>query len=274
MALGRIVANMSNDAYHSHPAISRSMLNDIAVSPFYFHAMNLSPNRPAKKDKASFKMGTLLHTTVLEPSEVNVRYAMKPAGMNLTTKAGKEWAESEAEGRIIVSSAEFQAVLDMEKSLKAVPIIASCLASGMAEATLFSTDETTGLDLRIRPDFIHETGEGSVILLDLKTTSDASPRGFAKSVANFRYHVQAAYYTDVYQQATGRRVHDFIFGVVESEYPYAAACYSLSTTAMERGRALYRADLRLLKYCMELDDWPAYGLDLQVLDLPVWALND
>jgi hypothetical protein len=63
--------------------------------------------------------------------------------------------------------------------------------SGEAETTHMWTDATTGLQCKCRPDWISEDGG---ILVDLKTTEDASPREFQRSIAKWRYHVQAGWY--------------------------------------------------------------------------------
>ena len=41
------------------------------------------------------------------------------------------------------------------------------------------------------------------LIIDLKSTVDASPKGFQRSVANYRYHVQSSHYLDVVEMATG-----------------------------------------------------------------------
>ena len=104
--------------------------------------------------------------------------------------------------------------------------------------------------------------------MDLKTTTDASPKGFAKSVASFRYHVQAAHYL-----AAGL-FDKFIFIAVEKEAPYAVACYELDADALTEGQRLRGRDLQRIANCRAMAAWPGYGDELQTISLPGWAFYD
>ena len=106
--------------------------------------------------------------------------------------------------------------------------------------------------------------------MDVKTTQDASPREFAKSIANFGYHVQAAYYLDICNDL-GMDKKCFIIVAVESAPPHGVGIYQLSTEAIETGRKLYRKWLEILAECIEKDEWLGYPEKFNVIDLPGWA---
>jgi hypothetical protein len=63
-------------------------------------------------------------------------------------------------------------------------------ASSLIEHTGFF--EIEGTPCKVRPDLYNSKDSG--IVLDLKTTIDASPKGFAKSVRQYGYLFQAAWY--------------------------------------------------------------------------------
>lgn len=88
---------------------------------------------------------------------------------------------------------------------------------------LFDYDPATGELCRCRPDWAHPTGDRGVILVDVKTCGDASPREFGRQVARKGYHRQAAFYSDGYEIASGKRVLGFVFVAVESTWPFAAS---------------------------------------------------
>ncbi len=88
---------------------------------------------------------------------------------------------------------------------------------GKSEQSYFATDSDTGMKVKCRPDFILDDGS---LIIDLKTTQNASLKGFQKSVVNFRYYVQAAWYLDVVEMATGKRPDAFIFIAVEKTRPF------------------------------------------------------
>ena len=103
------------------------------------------------------------------------------------------------------------------------------------------------------------------IVIDLKTTQDASPRGFAKSVANFRYHVQQMHYL------RGTNAARFIFIAVEKEYPFAVGVYELDNDACGVGEELRQRDMQRIKTCKQRDEWPGYSNDISSLSLPPYA---
>jgi exodeoxyribonuclease VIII len=107
---------------------------------------------------------------------------------------------------------------------------------------------------------------------DLKTTEDASPAAFARSVATYRYHVQAAFYLDGLR-ACDAQIDAFAFVAVEKTPPYLVAVYSADEICLARGREEYRADLLTFAECLRTDCWPGYPPFVQPLSLPAWALK-
>jgi exodeoxyribonuclease VIII len=97
------------------------------------------------------------------------------------------------------------------------------------------------------------------VVVDLKTTTDASPKGFAKAVWKFRYHVQDAFYTDGIEASTGCRPTDFVFIAVEKTAPFGVGVYRLSEGLREEGRELYLDDVKTWQECMSRNEWPAYS---------------
>lgn len=146
------------------------------------------------------------------------------------------------------------------------------------------------------------------IIGDLKTTEDASPEGFAKSIANWRYDVQHAYYMDgtrlALEQGKCTPPHEgkaelsvywtdpvtgvlcrcrpdfwrgypkhFAFIAVEKKPPYAVGVYVLDSEGVEIGRAQYQHDLRVYAECVRTGVWPGYGDKIQTISLPAWHAN-
>lgn len=148
------------------------------------------------------------------------------------------------------------------------------------------------------------------VVVDLKTCEDASPEGFAKSIANWRYDVQDPYYLDGLREAirqskqtsfpwkngkselsaywidpvTGELCRcrpdywkgspdHFLFIAVEKKKPHAVGVYQLDGESRELGRAQYRADLDLFAKCKANDNWPGYGDKIQKVNMPGWHKN-
>lgn len=261
---------MDNTAYHAHPAVSKSHLDLIARSPLHYWARYLDPNRIAPEPSPQMRLGTALHTHVLELSRWDEEIVVAPA-MDRRTKAGKEaWQafQDDAAGKTVITADDAEQVMAMGRAVMRHPAAAMLLGlPGKAETTHMWTDAATGLQCKCRPDWL--TDDGSIVA-DLKTTKDASPRGFKQSVANFAYHKQAAWYLHGLEQATGKRPDQFIFICVESTAPYAVAVYAADAEMIERGHDQAMRDLAKLAVCKAADHWPSYSEQIETLSLPGW----
>jgi exodeoxyribonuclease VIII len=252
---------MDNATYHADPAVSASHLHAIARSPFHYWARYINPDRITPEPTAAMRLGSLVHCAVLEPDELLQRYGVAP---DRRTKEGKAAAAAMAAAGIeAVSEADMTLALSMAASVRVHPAAAALLKQGKAEQSFWWDDSDTGLRCKCRPDWYHGT-----TVVDLKTTTDASPAGFAKSVATFRYHTQASHYLSGLHGA-----ERFVFIAVEKTAPYAVAVYELDAEAMAAGNELRRRDMRMIADCHATKEWPGYGNDLQALSLPKWALT-
>jgi exodeoxyribonuclease VIII len=155
-------------------------------------------------------------------------------------------------------------------AVRAVPDLAALLAEGYGEASCFWIDEETGELCKCRPDWTNPAGDG-VILVDGKTCRDASPEGFGRAVWNMGYHLQAAWYADGFEKATGQHVHGFVFAAVESDWPHVAMPYMLGDDVLAAARRENRRLLNRYAECKRTGTWPGYGSAVQLINLPKWA---
>jgi len=107
--------------------------------------------------------------------------------------------------------------------------------------------------------------------VDLKSTEDASAEAFQRSAWNWRYWVQAAWYMDGVEQATGQRPDAFVFAAFEKAAPYAPAFYFADELMLDMGRKEYRRLLRILAECKATDTWGGYDTAVTPLTVPLWA---
>lgn len=268
-----VIHGMDINDYHAiADAISKTGLDRIRRSPAHYYALTLDPKRPPDKERAGQLEGQLAHCAILEPDEFLKRYAIGP-DVSRATKAWKEFEASLPPGTTGIKADQYAAAIHQQVSVHSLPDVAEALATGWPEVSAFWTDPETGAMCRCRPDWVHPVDDDSVILLDLKTYSDASPADFARQVARKRYHVQAAYYSDGYAAASGKHVLAFIFVCVESEWPYAASATVLDELSIEQGRTEYREDLRVYAECLRTGKWPGYGAGIHTISLPNWAIT-
>ena len=261
-----IIHGLPNADYHASAAISKSGLDKIARSPAHYKAAQEAEHEAT--DAMIF--GSAFHDYILLPEIFQTAYTVLPEDFNGRTKDGKSYLETiKASGQTILKAEWLKDIQGMAAAVAAHPKAAALLTGGHPEVSIFWQDADTGIDCRCRPDYIHSSG----IIADLKSTADAGPAAFSKSCANFRYHVQDAFYSEGFYQATGAWPRGFVFIAVEKTAPYAVACYTLDDVAKEKGRELYQQDLQTLQAAQAANEWPAYSDQIETLTLPVWAFK-
>jgi len=265
---------MENADYHAHPAISKSHLDLIARSPLHYWARYIDPKRVIPEPTPAMRIGSAVHTHVLELHKWDTDYIVAPDGLDRRTKAGKEaWAafEAEANGRTVLSREDADLVMHMGRAVLGHPAAALLLnMNGEAETTHMWTEPTTGLQCKCRPDWLTKHG----IMVDLKTTEDASPREFRRSIAKWRYHVQAGWYTAGLEAAGNTKPAGFIFIAVEKKPPFAVGVYAADEQMIDRGYQSAMRDLQTLAECKASGRWPAYSDRIEPISLPAWMTGE
>lgn len=278
---------MTNEEYHKdNTRISKSGLDLINKSPQHYWHKCLNPNRPASVQTAAFKKGSIFHKLVLEPDTFNKEYkvlpdtappypttvqwnAVNPSAE--TRKAIEFWRQLQVAYPSVelITQEEYDLARYMRDAVYVNNAARELFAiGGTSERSVFFTDPVTGAPCKCRPDF--ETKAD--IIVDLKSTRDASRDGFGKSAVNYRYHVQAPFYLDGLNAEAGHtKFNHFVFVAVETEPPYGVGVYFTPKPAMELGRDEYIANLRTYVECKSTNTWPSYTEVVEALQIPAWA---
>lgn len=214
-------------------------------------------------------LGTAIHAAVLEPEVFASVYLPMPK-LDRRTKDGKALyealqIEAAEKGKLLIGADDFTACQSIAEVVRSHPAAKVLFAQGMAEQSIYWTDEETGVLCKCRPDWLGK------VCLDVKSTDDASPDGFRRSILKWNYHTQAAWYLDGIEAATGNRPGAFVFAAFEKKAPYAAAFYYADDAMIEAGRAQYRKALRTYADCVARNEWPGYSNQIEMISLPVWA---
>lgn len=264
---------MDITAYHADPAVSKSHLDQIARSPLHYWSRYVDPDRVPEEPSAAMRLGSALHGLVLEPELFDAQFITAPA-VDRRTKAGKaDWDAFTAEAgkRTVLTVDERVQVSRMAEQIWCHKAAAYLLnQDGKAEQTIKWMDVETGLECKCRPDWMINHGQ---ILVDLKTTEDASPAGFQRSLASWRYHVQAAWYMRGVRMGIAADPEQFIFICVEKKPPYAVAVYASTPLVITAGARIADRDLQRLAECRATGSWPSYSDQIETIDLPKW-IND
>lgn len=263
---------MNNKDYHADVSrISKSGLDLVAKSPLHYWSKYLDPNREPESPTPALIVGSAFHSIVLEPDKFNEEFAVAP-NVDRRTSAGKQlWSDfSELNaGKTVLTSDQYDTIRRMRDAVMAQPAVEKLLSAGKAEHTIHWDDDDTGVACKARPDFLSSTG----IVLDLKSTEDASHDSFARSCLNYRYHVQSAFYLDGLATSGNPSFDTFVFVAVEKSAPYAVSVFVAPAEFIDLGRDTYRNDLNKYKRATETGQWHGYPKEIQTIQLPAYAFK-
>jgi hypothetical protein len=260
--------NVPFDAYVQWDAANASMLKHFARS-----AAHARYEMTHQAETTAKLIGHAVHAAILEPENFDATFAVAPALDKRTIKGKAQWAEFEAanKDRIILRDDEMTLATALGRSVQEHPLAARLVGSpGVREASLLWHDPDIGLPCKARLDLLCMF-DGYSTIVDVKTTRDASPRGFALEVARYSYHLQAAWYlrgADILSPVPRR----FVFVAVEKSPPYCVALYELDTVALDAGLTTVLDCLNKYANARTSRVWPGYSSGIQTLFLPQWAM--
>ena len=255
-----IYAGIPELTYHTDTStLSASGAKTLLRDPERF-AWERDNGRPSKD---AFDLGGTGHALALRSGDERIRvidaYDWKKPDNQATRRTMR------SQGLTPINRAEFLQATKIARSVRRHPLAASLFTNGRAEASLYWTDEHTGVPCRARVDYLRDD-----MIVDLKTarygagTADA----FGRYAANYNYPLPAAVYTEAVEDLTGKTL-PFITVTVETSPPYIVRAYQYTDGDLDAGRAQWRQALDEYAARTKSGDWggPA-GVEL--IALPAW----
>jgi hypothetical protein len=261
--MSNIIHGLSAADYHARKEVSNSDLALFARSPAHYIARTLHPTK-------AMTFGTAFHCALLEPKRFEKDYAICPDFGDCRKASNKEakilWLETNID-KVTITAEEVETIIRMTGSALVHDAAAKWIDDvEFTEVSIIAENECVAV--RSRLDGL-TSGRN---IVDVKTTDDASPAAFAKSVWNYRYHVQNAFYVDNARRA-GIDVDRMVFIAIEKDPPFAVAVYELDMASVGLGRKTYKRQLAEFAECQRFNHWPAYSSRVQTLSLPEWAFR-
>jgi exodeoxyribonuclease VIII len=267
-----IIHGLDNAAYRANPALSYSESKLVARSPAHLRHW-LDHPRERRTPGPGMAFGTMTHTALLEPATFDQRYGVVPDISKNSREYKTAVIELAAQGLQPCTQEDREAAFACAHNVRTHPTSGPLFATGFAEVSCFWTDPRTGLECKARIDWIHPVGKG-VQLVDFKTAQDASRDAFRRTVTNLGYHFQADWYEGGYSLAANVPVSPMLFVVVESDPPYAVACYTLDRWFMAQAAKRNHTIRGIWKNCLDMNDFPGYDPAITDLDAPRYALDE
>jgi len=249
-----IYENMPMSVYRNIPALNKSSMTSLQRSDFHFHYNNKKSNN---KISRALAIGSALDMRLFEPE--NYKLNIKPHPLKTPRKYITEDREI-----LYLHPEDINMIEKMYESLMAHPLTSNIFASGQPQVSLFWIDESTGIRCKARIDFLCIDIN---LIVDLKTTKDASYNQFRWDAKKYKYNYQASWYQEGYKSLTGKLLN-WNYVCIENTPPFAQeqiAIYNLPQIEMDA--AALEIDEIKLKYKHYTQNIIHAGYPIEVQDL-------
>lgn len=259
--------------------ISYSGLKSLERSVAHYLARDRREIKPAQK--AIMDFGSAIDCALFTPSMFPRLVVTCPpdylaSNGAMSTKKAKEWRAAQDSKALILKDHDYRRIQAMVDVLKRKRSVMKLLEKGFAQKSgIFKLPDICGDNVwaKIRPDWICGAYEDGPMVVDYKSTEDASFEAFQRLVFNMRYHWQAALYCMGATAINGVTHKRFAWIVQERSEPFECAVYEADQDMLSIAR---KQMLPLLKLWGRLqngqEEWTrGYPDVMQKLALPYWA---
>jgi len=255
---------MTNQEYHSYDALGSTMIKTMARSMLHFWDDNLNPNKEPKEDGEHMFFGELLHVLVLEPhllDSTTDRLSKFKNGQKALDKIDNALRIAEsihnlAHGQLILNGAGIpEHTIIWEEQVK------------LEDGSIHIIKCKCRLDYWVMNEMFLNG-----LILDLKTTRDASQSSFERDAENLKYFIQAAWYCRGAMVKYKLELRPpFIFLAGEKESPYCSVPYLASDDMVDQGWKACQVKMIQYAKSKQTGVWPGYPTKTQILNRPRWA---
>lgn len=260
--------------YLAIDAVNASLLKPHAVS-----ARHAKWKAAEDHDTDALSLGRVVHTAILEPERYEVEYIVSPK-VDLRTKDGKQWHAgfcAAAGDKTPIAQDEDRIARSIVAEIEKLPHIAELVSDDASnrELTVVQPDTHHDLDCKARIDCLLDW-RGCPTIVDIKTTSarNLKPHTLRTEIHKFGYHIQAAWYLDLYGRAAGINADTFVFVFCQTTQDMDVAAYQLDQESIEQGRREARQYLQQIVTCRETGKWPGVQpSEVGIIGLPDYAIE-
>jgi hypothetical protein len=194
---------------------------------------------------------------------------------NFMTKDAKAKRDAAREqGLVPVLAHDFENYCLAAESIRVQLADRNIILDGLSEQQIAWTEHTEFGDVACKGMFDHVWPETGVVI-DLKTTADASPSAVERTAENLGYAIQCAAYTRALTALdpglAGRIAFAFVWA--ETDEPYAVNVTEPDGVFCELGERRWLRAVREWARCIRDNNWPGYGPAVNPITAPTWALT-
>lgn len=228
--------------------------------------------------KAEFSFGNAFELALLSPKEFEQKVAimqteawrafalaekpdLKNPALSKSYQDLKKDFEAKADAKGMykigdVGKHSFETIEKMMESCYRDKWIQELIKNIQYQNTLCWIDPATQIQMKTRPDICKVNKN---VLVNLKTTTDASPAKFSRDLADHDYPLQAIVEMEgAIRTGLMPQIDKYFWLLVEKEPPYNAVLYEFDRSDWESVKLAYGFLLNRIKRCTEENFWPGF----------------
>jgi hypothetical protein len=251
--------DISNTDYHASNRVGSTKIKR------YYYTTPAHAEIPQKTTHAMM-LGSAIHKMALEPALFGKEYGILDDACDLRTKAGKEAKEKiESAGKIAIKASDVEDIYSIANAVQNCAFMQSIShLKKHYEQTFHAT--INSVDVQVRPDFYVDPCDEypNGLIVDLKTTNDASAKAFGYQCEDLGMHISAALYQSVMQVYFQRFSFDslvmppFLWLAAEKKAPFATAVYNCHELVTQEGINCIARALELISESRRTGVYKAY----------------
>lgn len=270
--------------YRRHAALSHSEIEVFRQNPELWHGRKQGKIPPAEPSD-DFEFGRAFHALMAgQPEHVEIPADVLSAN---GSRSGQKWKDFAVQnvGKVLLKPRGEKSIATLNGMAAAIDRnritrAARSSPTGLREISLFFPWSVPGSEMwapcKSRLDlltFDKNDNKKPKVIVDWKTSANASPEAFQKSAWDYGYHRQAAWYCQAVAAVWSCPWPEFLFAVIEKTPPYRVEIFKPSLSLIELGRLENEA--LVADWCERTRDdrWTpdTYG-KITELEAPVWAV--
>lgn len=174
-----IYFGLSEEKYRKDSALNYSGMKQLLEGPeFFWEHSSMNPNWKPSKRTEQMKVGTILHTLLLEPKEFSNRCFVYPG-------------EPYCTDRMMVRRDDYINMQHMVKVVSELPDLENLITHGAAETVIIWEDPRTGIRMKAKHDYWKP-----YCSVDYKTAYGINESAIKSAFYRYAYHIQAYHYKE------------------------------------------------------------------------------
>lgn len=260
--------------YHADPCPTPSLSSGAArtllsKSAAHVQMENVRLGGKKRETTSAMETGSLVHAILAMTADDEIDVG---DFADYRTNAAKEWRDTtRAAGKIPVLQADWDAAIDCAQVVRkrAAEGLTSSPFDGCARPEVTAIWQEGETYCRARYDVLHVDEHKNATIWDWKSTADVSDRGIERSIAKYRYDIQAAFYLRGLE-ALGFKVPQlsFVFVFFETVAPYTVRRVVLSAEYLQQARKEVNEAIRLWQQCLASNSFPTLPPDTLTVEIP------